>query len=107
MNSSPPSSGQVLVLREQLPLPQPYIAPRTPTETTLAQIWCNVLSMDRIGTHDSYQDLGGDSFFATVIFAMIQETFRIELPMAVLVSAPTILELALRIDDLVKVERAE
>lgn len=89
-----------LVLRDQLPLPQPYTAPRTRTETILEGIWRTALSMDCIGVFDSYQDLGGDSFLATVIFAMIETSFTLTIPMALLISSPTIAELAEKIDQL-------
>jgi len=89
-----------VVLREQLPLPRPYIAPRTPTEQRLAEIWRSVLSMDEVGVEDAYADLGGDSFLATIIFSMIQDAFKMVLPMAALVTSPTIAMLALRIEEL-------
>jgi len=86
------------VAREDLPLPNPYIAPGTPTEVRLEEIWRTVLMMDRVGVADRYRDLGGDSFSATVIFTMIEETFGANLPLASLADAPTIAELARRID---------
>ena len=94
----PPESP--IVLREQLPLPRPYAAPRTLTEQRLVEIWRTVLTMDRVGVDDSYHDLGGDSFLATVMFAKIEETFRVSVPMAILVTASTIAELALALDEL-------
>jgi acyl carrier protein len=97
MNSPTGSPEQPLVRREQLPLPRSYVAPRTPTERQLAEIWRTVLSMDRVGVEDRYSDLGGDSFLATAIFHMIEETFRVTLPMAVLVEAPTIAQLASKV----------
>jgi acyl carrier protein len=92
-----------MVLREQLPLPRPYAAPRTSTEQRLADIWRTVLSMDRVGVHDSYHDLGGDSFLAAIMFGMIEETFHVSVPMAILVTASTIAELGLALDELTKV----
>jgi acyl carrier protein len=92
----------VLVKRVQLPLPQRYLAPRTPTEAKLAKIWAAALSMDRVGVHDRYHDLGGDSLLAAAIFSMIEHTFDAEVPMALLVEASTIAELAPRIDALVQ-----
>ena len=86
------------VARADLPLPNPYIAPGTRTEVRLEKIWRTVLMMDRIGVADRYRDLGGDSFSATVIFTMIEETFGANLPLASLADAPTIAELARRID---------
>jgi acyl carrier protein len=92
------ASEESRVLRRQLPLPRPYVEPRTQTERKLAAIWCAILNMDLVGIDDSYNDLGGDSFLATVIFAMIEETFRIKMPLAMLAKAPTVAELARAID---------
>lgn len=58
------------------------------------------LSMDRVGVEDGYFDLGGDSFLATAIFHLMEEKFRISIPMALLVDAPTIAALAPKIDRL-------
>jgi acyl carrier protein len=99
MSSSSVPPEQAFVLREQLPLPRPYVPPRTPTEQRLAEIWRTALSMDRVGVEDRYHDLGGDSFLATAIFQMIEEEFRVAIPMATLVEAPTVGELAAKIDD--------
>jgi acyl carrier protein len=104
MNSSALPPEQVLVRREQLPLPRPYLAPRTPTEQQLAEIWRTALSMDRVGVEDRYHDLGGDSFLATAIFRMMEETFRVVIPMSILANAPTIAELASKIDSLVSID---
>ena len=38
-----------------------YVAPRTPVETTLAEIWAQVLEVDRVGIYDNFFALGGDS----------------------------------------------
>ena len=90
-----------IVLRRQLPLLGPYVAPRTATERKLADIWCNALGMDQIGIADGYEDLGGDSLRAAGIFAEIEQSFAIEIPMATLVDAPTIEQLARKVDELV------
>ena len=100
MSSSHLPPEQPLVLREQLPLPRPYVAPQTPVERRLAEIWCSVLSMDCVGVDDRYHDLGGDSFFAVTILHRIEETFRVTLPLGVFAEAPTIAMLAQKIDSL-------
>ena len=90
-----------IVLRRQLPLLGPYVAPRTATEHKLAEIWRGTLGMDQVGIDDAYEDLGGDSLRAAGIFAEIEQTFAIEIPMATLVDAPTIEQLARKVDQLV------
>lgn len=91
----------LVIRREQLPLlTRPYVEPRTPTERSLAEIWRSVLSLDRVGIEDRYLDLGGDSLMAAVIFSQIEANLGVRLPMVTLDSAPTIAELAPRIDAL-------
>ncbi len=50
-----------------------YAAPRTETETLLAGIWENVLRVDRVGIHDNFFDLGGDSIRAIQIVARARQ----------------------------------
>jgi aryl carrier-like protein len=38
-----------------------YVAPRTPTEATLADIWSSVLGVETVGVQDNFFELGGDS----------------------------------------------
>src|SRR6185369_2229730 len=46
-----------------------FTAPRTDAEKTLAQIWSNVLGVERVGVHDNFFDLGGDSILSIQIIA--------------------------------------
>jgi natural product biosynthesis luciferase-like monooxygenase protein/non-ribosomal peptide synthase protein (TIGR01720 family) len=63
--------------RKRLPAPsgerpmlaQAYAAPRTPVEETLARIWGEVLRLDRVGIHDNFFALGGDSILSLQIVA--------------------------------------
>ena len=48
---------------------EPYAAPQTPTEHTLAEIWCKVLRLDRIGIHDDFFRSGGDSILSILVVA--------------------------------------
>jgi non-ribosomal peptide synthase protein (TIGR01720 family) len=46
-----------------------YVAPRTPTEVALAQIWAEVLGVDQVGIDDNFFELGGDSILSIQIIA--------------------------------------
>jgi acyl carrier protein len=92
--------SNTLILRRQLSLLGEYVGPRTPTESKLAELWRDALSMDVVGIADKYEDLGGDSLLAASIFADIETIFRIKIPMYSLVDAPTIERLAQQIDRL-------
>jgi non-ribosomal peptide synthase protein (TIGR01720 family) len=47
----------------------PFVAPRTPVESTLAGIWDDVLGLERVGVHDNFFELGGDSILCMQIVA--------------------------------------
>ncbi|MER7764187.1 amino acid adenylation domain-containing protein [Streptomyces sp. NPDC097619] len=50
-----------------------YAAPRDTTEETLATIWAEVLRVDRVGVHDNFFDLGGDSILAIQVVSRARQ----------------------------------
>lgn len=64
------------------------------TERQLVRIWQELLRIDSIGLEQNYFDLGGDSSLAVQMFAEIEKTLNVKLPLATLYDAPTIAELA-------------
>src|SRR5271170_823800 len=64
------------------------------TAEHLARIWQEILGLDSVGPDQNYFDLGGDSSLAVQMFAQIEKTFKIKLPLATLYEAPTIAELS-------------
>jgi amino acid adenylation domain-containing protein len=75
-----------------------YVAPRSATETALADIWREVLGIERIGVNDNFFDLGGHSLLATQIINRGRAEFSVELKLADLFICPTVKEFAEHID---------
>ncbi|HEY3304678.1 MAG TPA: phosphopantetheine-binding protein [Candidatus Binatia bacterium] len=65
----------------------------------LAEIWAEVLSLDRVGVHDNFFDLGGHSLAAARVVSQVIKQFRLELPLQSLFKAPTVAEMAAVIDE--------
>ena len=71
-----------------------YEEPGTETEKKLAEIWAQVLGVEKVGVHDNFFDLGGQSLLATQIVSRTRKVLQIELPLRLLFESPTIAELA-------------
>jgi acyl carrier protein len=71
-----------------------YVAPRTPTEETLAAIWSELLMVERVGVFDDFFELGGHSLMATQIISRVREAFGVEITLRVFFQTPNIGELA-------------
>ncbi|MFN8443078.1 MAG: phosphopantetheine-binding protein [Caldilineaceae bacterium] len=74
-----------------------YVAPRTPLEAKLAELWSTSIGVQPIGIHDDFLHLGGDSLAATRIMSRISHHFGVKLTLQAFFAAPTIAELALTI----------
>ena len=93
------------VNRQALPQPdavrspaKTFIAPHTPVEIELAQIWSQVLKVESIGIDDHFFDLGGHSLLATQVVSRLREAFQMDIPLRSLFEKPTIAELAQHIE---------
>jgi thioesterase domain-containing protein/acyl carrier protein len=71
-----------------------YVAPRNALELQLTQLWTQVLGIQAIGVRDNFFELGGQSLRAMNLFTQIEETFGKTLPLASLLQAPTVEQLA-------------
>ncbi len=75
-------------------LAQPFVAPRTETERSLATVWSELLHIDPVGVQDNYFDLGGTSLLSVELFVRIEKQFGKKFPLTTLIEAPTVEQLA-------------
>lgn len=93
-----PLSHNGKVDRRALPLPNAarpkletsYVAPSTPAEQVVADIWSSLLGVERLGVHDNFFELGGHSLLATRLAYKLEEEFRVPIGLRALFQAPTV-----------------
>jgi hypothetical protein len=71
-------------------LPMPYVAPTTATERILAEIWSEQLNVDKVGVHDGFLELGGDSLLAARVVARVRQAVVADLSASRLLEATTV-----------------
>ncbi|MGW2583279.1 amino acid adenylation domain-containing protein [Streptomyces virginiae] len=77
-----------------------FEAAGTPVEKALAEIWADVLSVDRVGLDDDFFDLGGHSMLATQVVARSKEQFGVAMTLRIFFDLPTVRELAAALEEL-------
>ncbi|WP_240517562.1 non-ribosomal peptide synthetase [Bacillus pseudomycoides] len=71
-----------------------YVAPQTDLEKELTSIFSQVLNVEKIGTRDSFFDLGGDSISATQVMSMIRVSIDQDVPLKLLFELKCVSNLA-------------
>ncbi|MBH3406166.1 non-ribosomal peptide synthetase [Pseudomonas glycinae] len=79
---------------------QDYLAPRSDLEQTLADIWAEVLKVEKVGVRDNFFELGGHSLLATQIASRVQKTLQRDVPLRAMFECSTVEELAAYIEGL-------
>ncbi|MFJ4806787.1 amino acid adenylation domain-containing protein [Streptomyces murinus] len=77
----------------------PAAAPRDAYEQALTEMLADVLCLDTVGVHDSLFDLGGTSLAAMRLVVRIEQRYRVYIPLADFIAAPTPAGLAARLRD--------
>ena len=90
--------------RTRLPVPEGdayavrgYEAPVGEVETTLAEIWAEVLKLERVGRNDNFFDLGGHSLLAMQVIARLRDALGIDIGITDLFTHPQLASMAHRI----------
>jgi acyl carrier protein len=84
--------------------PRQYQAPETPTEVALAEMWTEVLKLDRVGISDDFFEVGGNSLSATRLVARINRAFDTSIPVRKVFERKTVADLALLIEETIIAE---
>ncbi len=71
-----------------------YEAPRDQVERTLAGLWAEALNLERVGVHQHFFHLGGNSLLAARLLAQVRSVFGVPIPLHLIFSAPTVSDFA-------------
>ncbi|MFD0275029.1 amino acid adenylation domain-containing protein [Kitasatospora sp. NPDC127111] len=100
--------------RRALPAPEirpdlraAYVAPRTEAEELVAEVWQEVLGLDRVGALDDFFDLGGHSLLATRVVARIRSAVDLAVPLRTLFTHRTVTAFADAVEAALVAELAE
>jgi amino acid adenylation domain-containing protein len=90
------TSGKV----DRLALPKPdttrpnleetFVAPTGAVESALAEIWAQVLGLERVGVHDNFFDLGGHSLLLMQLHGKLNEKFQTDISLVDLFEYSTV-----------------
>jgi amino acid adenylation domain-containing protein len=110
-----PLSSNGKIDRRLLPAPdraavdrtRAFVAPRTPTEETVATVWQSLLRVPRVSVEDDFFELGGHSLVATRVVARLAEELGVDVPVRAIFEARTVAGLAQAADALSLASRAD
>jgi amino acid adenylation domain-containing protein len=77
-----------------LHLEETFVTPRNPMERQIADIWSEVLKVDRVGIDHDFFDLGGHSLLAAQVITRVRDIFNVDLPFGSLLAKPTVASMA-------------
>jgi amino acid adenylation domain-containing protein len=80
--------------RERPELEQPYAAPRGAFERFIAESWCALIGLDRVGRHDRFFELGGTSLLAMRFIEICHSKRGLDLSVAEFFDGPTVENIA-------------
>lgn len=77
---------------------RPFVAPRTPLEERIRDVWMKVMRRESISVQDDFFESGGNSLLAVGIVNKLNKELGLALPLQILFESPTIEKLALKLD---------
>jgi acyl carrier protein len=67
-----------------------YAAPKTEIEIKIAAIWKEVLNTTKVGIHDNFFDIGGNSLGIIQVIFKLKESLKRDIPALIMFEYPTI-----------------
>jgi thioesterase domain-containing protein len=74
--------------------PHPYEAPSGKTETSIAQVWRDLLNHEQISRHDDFFELGGISLMAVQMISRLRPLLGVQVSLRDLFAHPKLLDFA-------------
>jgi amino acid adenylation domain-containing protein len=84
-----------------------YLAPRTDAEVLVAEVFAEILGVEKVGAHDNFLELGGNSLRGMRAMAQIRNRIDVDVPMRALFGFPVVADLAAEIERLLDAELAQ
>jgi oxalate---CoA ligase len=84
--------------------PTDHVAPSSPAELLMDELWREVLRVDHVSVNEHFLDAGGDSLAATRLLTRVRDEIDIEMSMLDFFDAPTIAEQARLVENLLLAE---
>ncbi|BCL17059.1 non-ribosomal peptide synthetase [Micromonospora sagamiensis] len=81
-----------------------YVAPRTDAEALVAEVFADILGVEKVGAYDDFFALGGNSLRGMRAMSRIRAEVDVDLPMRALFGAPVVADLATQIEALIAAE---
>ncbi|MBW4454440.1 MAG: amino acid adenylation domain-containing protein [Nostoc indistinguendum CM1-VF10] len=97
-----PLTANGKVDRKALPAPdkinadieKSFVAPRNSLEEQIADIWSQVLRLEKVGIHNNFFTLGGHSLLVTQLISRMRDALNVELLIQDVFANPTVAELS-------------
>lgn len=86
------------------PAEDSYVAPRTEAEALVAEVYADILQVEKVGALDDFFALGGNSLRGMRAMARIRAEVDVDLPMRALFSSPVVADLAGQIEQRIAAE---
>ncbi|MFF2045915.1 amino acid adenylation domain-containing protein [Kitasatospora sp. NPDC058170] len=81
-----------------------HLDPQSPAEERIAEVWSEILGLERVSVEDRFFELGGHSILAIRMTSRLQDVFGIDLTLRTVFEHPTVRSLAQAVEDQIRAE---